>query len=125
MSEEPVKKKHLSGSEKRKKRQEQQNKRDEQLKKTQNLFQLGFSRQTTENQPSPSTSASQTMAVDLVEIPCECSKQANQDHETVTLAGAEESEAETNAQLLHQNVVHLGVEYQNDIGLWQNITNEI
>ncbi len=39
--------------------------------------------------------------------------------------GAEESEAETEVQLLHQNVVHLGVEYQNDIGLWQNIINKI
>ncbi|GFR19829.1 hypothetical protein TNCT_487411 [Trichonephila clavata] len=64
MSEVPVKKKHQSGSEKRKKRQEQQNKLNEQLKKTQNLFKLGFSRESKEHQPhdSPSTSsASHTM----------------------------------------------------------------
>lgn len=130
MSEEPVKKKHLSGSEKRKKRIEQQNKRDELLKKTQNLFQLGFSRQSTENQPSPitsSASASQTtsMAADPVEIPCECSEQSNQDQETVTFGGAVKREDEAEVQLLHQNVAHLGAEYQNDIGLWQNITNDV
>ncbi|GFR10060.1 uncharacterized protein TNCT_69341 [Trichonephila clavata] len=73
MSEVPVKKKHQSGSEKRKKRQEQQNKLNEQLKKTQNLFKLGFSRESKEHQPhdSPSTSsASHTMVVDPVEVPC-------------------------------------------------------
>ena len=66
MLEEPVKKKHLSGSEKRKKRLEQQNKRDDLLKKTQNLFQLGFSRQSIKTQPSPGTftaSASQTTSM--------------------------------------------------------------
>ncbi|GFQ80029.1 uncharacterized protein TNCT_524151 [Trichonephila clavata] len=55
---------------KRKKRQEQQNKLNEQLKKTQNLFKLGFSRESKEHQPhdSPSTSsASHTMVVDPVE----------------------------------------------------------
>ncbi|GFR01251.1 uncharacterized protein TNCT_400151 [Trichonephila clavata] len=65
-----VKKKHQSGSKKRKKRQEQQNKLNEQLKKTQNLFKLGFSRESKEHQPhdSPSTSsASHTMVVDPVE----------------------------------------------------------
>ncbi|GFR00446.1 zinc finger MYM-type protein 1 [Trichonephila clavata] len=60
------------------------------------------------------------MVVDPVEVPCE---PFEQDQETATLVGAEESEAETEA--IHQNVVHLGVEYQNDIGLWQNITNEM
>ncbi|XP_033212222.1 zinc finger MYM-type protein 1-like [Belonocnema kinseyi] len=129
MSEEPVKK-YLSGSEKRKKRLEQQNKHDELLKKTQNLFQLGFSRQSTENQPSPSTSAvsasqNTSLVVEPMEIPCECSEQNNQDQETATFAGAEERETEAEVQLLHQNVVHLGVECQNDIGLWQNITSEI
>ncbi|GFQ66768.1 uncharacterized protein TNCT_483591 [Trichonephila clavata] len=126
MSEVPVKKKHQSGSEKRKKRQEQQNKFNEQLKKTQNLFKLGFSRESKEHQPhdSPSTSsASHTMVVDPVEVPCEPFEQIGQDQETATLVGAEESEAET--EVIHQNVAHLGVEYQNDIGLWQNITNEM
>ncbi|GFR14727.1 TTF-type domain-containing protein [Trichonephila clavata] len=126
MSEVPVKKKHQSGSEKRKKPQEQQNKLNEQLKKTQNLFKLGFSRESKEHQPhdSPSTSsASHTMVVDPVEVPCEPFEQIGQDQETATLVGAEESEAET--EVIHQNVVHLGVEYQNDIGLWQNITNEM
>ncbi|GFR09767.1 uncharacterized protein TNCT_660611 [Trichonephila clavata] len=120
------KEKHQSGSEKRKKRQEQQNKLNELLKKTQNLFKLGFSRESKEHQPhdSPSTSsASHTMVVDPVEVPCEPFEQIGQDQETATLVGAEESEAET--EVIHQNVVHLGVEYQNDIGLWQNITNEM
>ncbi|GFQ98697.1 uncharacterized protein TNCT_470091 [Trichonephila clavata] len=54
MSEVPVKKKHQSGSEKRKKWQEQQNKLNEQLKKTQNLFKLGFSRESKEHQPHDS-----------------------------------------------------------------------
>ncbi|GFR18334.1 zinc finger MYM-type protein 1 [Trichonephila clavata] len=126
MSEEPVKKKHKSGSEKRKKRQELQNKLNEQLMKTQNLFKLVFSHESKEHQPhdSPSTSsASHTMVVDPVEVPCEPFEQIGQDQETATLIGAEESEAET--EVIHQNVVHLGVEYQNDIGLWQNITNEM
>ncbi|KAL4719164.1 hypothetical protein ACJJTC_014022 [Scirpophaga incertulas] len=123
MSEVPVKKKHQSGSEKRKKRQEQQNKLNEQLKKTQNLFELGFSRELKEHQPhdTPSTSStSHKMEVDPVEVPFE---QIGQDQETPTLVSAEEGEAETG--VIHQNVVHLGVEYQNDIGLWQNITNEM
>ncbi|GFQ69566.1 TTF-type domain-containing protein [Trichonephila clavata] len=126
MSEIPVKKKHQSGSEKRKKRQEQQNKLNEQLKKTQNLFKLGFSRESKEHQPhdSPSTSsASHTMVVDPVEVPCEPFEPIGQDQETATLVGAEESEAET--EVILQNVVNLGVEYQNDIDLWQNITNEM
>ncbi|GFQ85035.1 uncharacterized protein TNCT_75001 [Trichonephila clavata] len=126
MSEVPVKKKHQSGSEKCKKWQEQQNKLKEQLKKTQNLFKLGFSHESNEHQPhdSPSTSsASHTMVVDPVEVPCEPFEQIGQDQETATLVGAEESEAET--EVIHQNVVHLGVEYPNDIGLWQNITNEM
>ncbi|GFR26026.1 uncharacterized protein TNCT_390991 [Trichonephila clavata] len=109
-----------------KKRQEQQNKLNEQLKKTQNLFKLGFSRESKEHQPhdSPSTSsASHTRVVDPVEVPWEPFEQIGQDQETATLDGAEESETET--EVIHQNVVHLGVEYQNDIGLWQNITNEM
>lgn len=126
MSEVPVKKKHQSGSEKRKKRQEQQNKLNEQLKKTQNLFELGFSRELKEHQPhdTPSTSStSHKMEVDPVEVPCEPFEQIGQDQETPTLVSAEEGEAETG--VIHQNVVHLGVEYQYDIGLWQNITNEM
>ncbi|GFQ67091.1 zinc finger MYM-type protein 1 [Trichonephila clavata] len=63
------------------------------------------------------------MVVDPVEVPCEPFEQIGHDQETATLVGAEESEAET--EVIHQNVVHLGVEYQNDIGLWQNITNEM
>ncbi|GBP16697.1 hypothetical protein EVAR_13321_1 [Eumeta japonica] len=126
MSEVPVKKKHQSGSEKRKKRQEQQNKLNEQLKKTQNLFKLGFSCESKEHQLHDSLStcsASHTMAADPIEVPCEPFEQIGQDQETPKLVGAEESEAET--EVIHQNVVHLEVEYQNDIGLWQNITNEM
>ncbi|GBP21478.1 hypothetical protein EVAR_12079_1 [Eumeta japonica] len=110
MSEVPVKKKHQSGSEKRKKRQEQQNKLNEQLKKTQNLFKLGFSCESKEHQlhDSLSTSSpSHTMAADPVEVPCEPFEQIGQDQETPTLVGAEESEAET--EVIHQNVVHLGL----------------
>ncbi|GBP70482.1 Zinc finger MYM-type protein 1 [Eumeta japonica] len=73
MSEVPVKKKHQSGSEKRKKRQEQQNKLNEQLKKTQNLFKLEFSCESKEHQLHGSLStcsASHTMAADPVEVPC-------------------------------------------------------
>ncbi|GBP17477.1 hypothetical protein EVAR_8825_1 [Eumeta japonica] len=115
MSEVPVKKKHQSGSEKRKKRQEQQNKLNEQLKKTQNLFKLGFSCESKEHQlhDSLSTSfASHTMAADPVEVPCEPFEQIGQDQETPTLVGAEESEAET--EVIHQNVVHLGRELFDD-----------
>ncbi|KAJ8720839.1 hypothetical protein PYW08_006304 [Mythimna loreyi] len=93
MSEVPVKKKHQSGSEKRKKRQEQQNKLNEQLKKTQNLFELGFSRESKEHQPhdTPSTSStSHKMEVDPVEVPCEPFEQIGQDQETPTLVSAEE-----------------------------------
>ncbi|KAK9879444.1 hypothetical protein WA026_006514 [Henosepilachna vigintioctopunctata] len=106
MSEVSVKKKHQSGSEKRKKRQEQQNKLNEQLKKTQNLFELGFSRELKEHQPhdTPSTSStSQKMEVDPVEVPCEPFEQIGQDQETPTLVSAEEGEAETG--VIHQNVV--------------------
>ncbi|GBP16684.1 Zinc finger MYM-type protein 1 [Eumeta japonica] len=108
MSEVPVKKKHQSGSEKRKKRQEQQNKLNEQLKKTQNLFKLGFSCESKEHQLHDSLStcsASHTMAADPIEVPCEPFEQIGQDQETPKLVGAEESEAET--EVIHQNVVHL------------------
>lgn len=128
MSDEPVKKKHLSGAEKRKKRLNQQNKRDEVLKKMQNLFQLGFVRQPLENQPFPSTSAADqtgSSEADSGDILSECSEQANQYQETATLAGAEASEAENDVQSPQQNVAYQVVEYQNDIGLWQNITKEI
>ncbi|GBP90249.1 hypothetical protein EVAR_89368_1 [Eumeta japonica] len=101
MSEVPVKKKHQSGSEKRKKRQEQQNKLNEQLKKTQNLFKLGFSCESKEHQLHDSlvrVSGSRP-------VPCEPFEQIGQDQETPKLVGAEESEAET--EVIHQNVVHL------------------
>lgn len=132
MSDEPVKKKHLSGAEKRKKRLDQQNKRDEVLKKTQNLFQLGFVRQPLENQPFPSTATSAadqtgSLEADSGDIPSECSEQANQDQEAATLTGAEVSEAENEFQspVPQQNVAYQDVGYQNDIGLWKNITKEI
>lgn len=75
MSKESLKKKLLTGWEKSKKLQEQQNKRDKQLKKPQNLIQLRFSRQSMENQHSPSPSARDIMLADLVEIPCEHTNQ--------------------------------------------------
>lgn len=132
MSDEPVKKKHLSGAEKRKKRLDQQNKRDEVLKKTQNLFQLGYVRQPLENQPFPSTATSAadqtgSLEADSGDIPSECSEQANQDQEAATLTGAEVSEAENEFQspVPQQNVAYQDVGYQNDIGLWKNITKEI
>ncbi|XP_055905691.1 zinc finger MYM-type protein 5-like [Eupeodes corollae] len=123
MSEESLKKKHLSGSEKRKKRLEQQNKRDEVLKKTYNLFKLGFSRQSPEIQPSPSTSTGQSSDTNVVELPSECSEQTQQDKETSTSKCADGGEDEV--QILNQSIEQLGVEYQNDIGIWQNINNEI
>ncbi|XP_055908461.1 zinc finger MYM-type protein 1-like [Eupeodes corollae] len=123
MSEESLKNKHLSGSEKRKKRLEQQNKRDEVLKKTYNLFQLGFSRQSPEIQLSPSTSTGQSSDTNAVELPSECSEQTQQDKETSTSKCADGGEDEV--QILNQSIEQLGVEYQNDIGIWQNINNEI
>ncbi|XP_055910467.1 zinc finger MYM-type protein 1-like [Eupeodes corollae] len=123
MSEESLKKKHLSGSEKRKKRLDQQNKRDEVLKKTYNLFQLGFSRQSPEIQHSPSTSTGQSSDTNAVELPSECSEQTQQDKETSTSKCADGGEDEV--QILNQSIEQLGVEYQNDIGIWQNINNEI
>ncbi|GFQ93132.1 zinc finger MYM-type protein 1 [Trichonephila clavata] len=63
------------------------------------------------------------MVVHPVEVPCEPFEQIGQDQETATLVGAEESEAET--EVIHPKGSSSRVEYQNDIGLWQNITNEM
>lgn len=115
----PEKKRYKSGAEKRKKQQETAKKFDEQINKTHSLFQLGFTRKSTEDQPeaSSSTSASEVMAVDLPP------EQIAEDEDTVQLLGA--AETEPDVQLLHQNRDNLGPEYQNDIGLWRNITNEV
>ena len=50
-------------------------------------------------------------------------EQIAENEDTVQLLGA--AEAEPDVQLLHQNINILGPEYKNDIGLWQNITNEV
>lgn len=113
------KKRYKSGAEKRKKQQETAKKLDEHIKTTHRLFQLGFTRKSTQDQPEASSSASanEVMAVDLLP------EQITENEDTVQLLGA--AEAEPDVQLLHQNRNILGPEYQNDIGLWQNITNEV
>ncbi|GFQ65353.1 uncharacterized protein TNCT_125021 [Trichonephila clavata] len=90
MSEVNVKKKHQSGSEKRKKRQEQQNKLNEQLKKTQNLFKLGFSRESKNInlRTLQYVFCQRTHGSRPVEVPCEPFEQIGQDQETATLVGA-------------------------------------
>ncbi|GBP12167.1 hypothetical protein EVAR_6352_1 [Eumeta japonica] len=113
MSEVPVKKKHQV-VQKNVKSGKSNKISNEQLKKTQNLFKLGFSCESKEHDSLSTCSASHTMAADPIEVPCEPFEQIGQDQETPKLTnlgvssaptGAEESEAET--EVIHQNVVHL------------------
>lgn len=70
------------------------------------------------------------MAVEPVEMSCDI-KQWKQDPETATLAGvgvgAEEDQIENEVKLQHQNetLLGLGVEYENDVDLWQNATEAV
>ncbi|KAL4100735.1 hypothetical protein QTP88_020769 [Uroleucon formosanum] len=67
---------------------------DLEIKNTQSLCQLGFTR-----------------------------KLANEDK--IEAQSNASNDTETDVQLLYQNKDSLGPEYQNDIGLWQKITNEV
>ncbi|GFY08327.1 hypothetical protein TNCV_1357331 [Trichonephila clavipes] len=90
------------------------------MNKTYKLFQLDFIRRTSKGNlfdSSPSTSSSEIMAVDPA------SKKMLEEKDKVQRQA--DIQAYSNVQLDIQNRKHLGPEYQNDIGLWRNITEDI
>lgn len=117
----PEKKRYRSGAEKRKKHLENARKLNDEIKKTPSLFQLGFTAKLAENQSetSPSTSVNDVIAVRLPP------EQMIENNDAAQLLNETKPEvSEEKIELMHRNRNTLGPEYQNDIGLWRNITND-
>lgn len=120
-------------------RSEKRKKRNEQLKKTtkQNFFNWGlFVKQRKMNLivplGTPSTSVIATTPLMPIEVRSASLDQTSpgQDKETVMLVHADcvdlkERRVENEIQLLHQSADRLGIEYQYDVCLRQNITNKV
>ncbi|KAL4104817.1 hypothetical protein QTP88_020093 [Uroleucon formosanum] len=107
-------KRYQSDAEKKKKKPEKLMKLDLEIKNTQSLCQLGFTRKLANEDKieAQSNASSEVIAEHITE------------HEdTVQLLVTDDTE--TDVQLLYQNKDSLGLEYQNDIGLWQKITNQV
>ncbi|GFR00239.1 hypothetical protein TNCT_623441 [Trichonephila clavata] len=115
-----IRKKYLSSADKRKKIINKSHKPAEQMNKTYNLFQLDFTCRTSTEKlldSSPNTSTGEIIAVDSTPQEIVEEEDGVQMHDDI--------QADSNAQLDIQNRNHLGPEYQNNIGLWRNIIEDV
>lgn len=130
-----IKKRYSSGASKRRQRLEIAKKHSEQIKETYSLLQMGFTNEPTNTRHDVGSSISVEEVVadlplqptseknDAVDLPVQPVQQIS--------GGKDTEEAETatipDVKLYFQNVIvsETEPEYENDIGMWQNITKEV
>ena len=115
------KKRYESGAQKRRKKKEAKVKLDKEMKMTLSLFQLGFTRSPAEDQASGSTASSvgDVMATDL---PLELTA-VQMVEPQATIADTVKTDKDFNVIDPERQIQQ--PEFQNDVGLWENITNAV
>lgn len=113
------KKRYQSGAEKRKKNKEATVKLDEEIKKTQSLFQLGFTRSCEKDEAVASASSRTASDVTGTDVSSgSIAVQAFEPEESHDTAQIDQDIKVINAERQIQEP-----EFQNDVGLWTHVTN--